>query len=327
MDGTLLKEDGGFVLRFERHLAHPVERVFRAVTEPAELAGWFPGKVEIDLVVGGRAKFTDSGLDIDPELLASEGTVTELDPPHLFAFTWGRDLLRFELRPEPSGCLLVFTHSFAGRASAPRSAAGWSVCLDLLTAMLAGTKADTEVWTRYFERYRDDLGTEGTYTRDGDTAVLRFERLLEHPVAQVWAALTEPDRLATWLAEVDLEPAVGGAVEMRFSNPPGYLVRGLVTRVDAPRLLEYTWTSTGEPAGTVKWQLIPVGRRCILLLTHTVEGHWDEAGTLAAWHLHLCLLGDALAGLATWPLSQARWRELHHSYAGTIAAEGAEDSP
>ena len=324
MDGTLLSEDGGFLLRFERHLPHPVERVFRAVTEPGELAGWFPGQVEIDLVVGGRARFAGTGLDIDPELLPSEGTVTELDPPRLFAFTWGKDLLRFELRPEGGGCLLVFTHRFAARASAPRSAAGWSLCLDLLTAALDGTSANTAAWARYYERYRDELGSEGAYTREGDTAVLNFERLLEHPAGKVWAALTEPGRLAGWLADAEIELAVGGVVELRFSDPPGYLVRGVVTRLDPPRVLEYTWTSTGEPAGTVKWQLIPVGERCILLLTHTVTGRFDEAGTLAAWHVHLSLLASALAGLETWPFPGARWQELHDSYAGTTAATRAK---
>ena len=28
-------------IRIERRLAHPIERVFRAVTEPAEMARWF----------------------------------------------------------------------------------------------------------------------------------------------------------------------------------------------------------------------------------------------------------------------------------------------
>ncbi len=33
-------------LRFERRLDFPVERVWRAVSEPAELAQWFPGSVD-----------------------------------------------------------------------------------------------------------------------------------------------------------------------------------------------------------------------------------------------------------------------------------------
>ena len=105
--------------------------------------------------------FADAGLDVDPELLASKGEVTELDPPRVFAFTWGEDLLRFELHPAARGCTLVFTHSFANRASAPRSGAGWSICLSRLLALLDGTNAEGEKWREYFARYSDELGCDG----------------------------------------------------------------------------------------------------------------------------------------------------------------------
>src|SRR5207244_10895130 len=118
------------------------------------------------------------------------------------------------------------------------------------------------------------LGSEGTFTRDGETGVLRFERVIDRPVDDVWAALTEPDRLRQWLAEADVDARDGGRVELRFANPPGYVVRGTVTRADAPSAFEHTWTSEGEPDGVVKWQLIPAGERCILLFTHTVQGRW-----------------------------------------------------
>jgi hypothetical protein len=38
-DGVLEKRDGKDVLRFERHLAHPIERVWAALSEPGELVG------------------------------------------------------------------------------------------------------------------------------------------------------------------------------------------------------------------------------------------------------------------------------------------------
>ena len=37
--------DGRPALRFERRLNHSVERVWRAVTDPAELARWFVSEV------------------------------------------------------------------------------------------------------------------------------------------------------------------------------------------------------------------------------------------------------------------------------------------
>jgi uncharacterized protein YndB with AHSA1/START domain len=323
MDGTLLRDGERCVLRFERRLAHPVERVWRAVTEPSELAHWFPGEVEIDLAVGGKITFAEQEFEGDLELLPTHGTVTELDPPRLFAFTWGDDPLRFELTPDGDGCVLVFTHGFENRAGATRFAAGWDVCLDALEAALAGTQASGAGWAEYHERYADELGSDGTFTRDGGSAVFRFERVLDRPIEDVWAALTEPERLRQWLVEAgaDFEATEGGRVELRFGGTPDTIGTGAVTRVDPPKVLEYTSTGPDDPDGVLKWQLIPAGDRCLLLFTHTVHGDVNAAGTLAAWHVHLALLATSLAGEPTWPLPEERCKELKAMY-GALARRG-----
>ncbi len=45
-DGTLETIDGRPALRFDRTLAHSVERVWRAITEPTELERWFPAAAD-----------------------------------------------------------------------------------------------------------------------------------------------------------------------------------------------------------------------------------------------------------------------------------------
>jgi hypothetical protein len=67
-----------------------------------------------------------------------DGRVTELDPPRVFAFDWGGENLRFELRPERDGCLLVFTNTLDDRSKLARVGAGWHLCLDVLEADLDG---------------------------------------------------------------------------------------------------------------------------------------------------------------------------------------------
>src|SRR3954452_13671234 len=107
-------------LRFERRLPHPIEKVWRAVSEPAELAHWFPCSVEVgELRVGAPVHFVFPG-DVAPEM---DGEVTALDPPRLLAFTWGEDELRFELEPDGDGCLLRFTDVIGEREKAARGAA------------------------------------------------------------------------------------------------------------------------------------------------------------------------------------------------------------
>src|SRR5438128_7201639 len=66
--------------------------------------------------------------------------LTEPDPPRVFAFDWGEENLRFELRPEGDGCLLVFTNTLDDRSKLARVGAGWHLCLDVLEANLDGRK-------------------------------------------------------------------------------------------------------------------------------------------------------------------------------------------
>jgi uncharacterized protein YndB with AHSA1/START domain len=80
----------------------------------------------------------------------------------------------------------------------------------------------------------------------------RVERqaLLEAPPAEVWNALTEPGRLAGWLAEraeIDLRP--GGELWLRLLD--GTERRGFVEAADAPARLVLWWreaAAEGEDA-------------------------------------------------------------------------------
>jgi hypothetical protein len=83
------------------------------------------------------------------------GTIRSWDPPRLFEWTWDTDVLRWELRPDGAGTLLVFTTWLADpEASAAASvAAGYHVCLEQLQELLddAGVKLplierDTGPW-------------------------------------------------------------------------------------------------------------------------------------------------------------------------------------
>jgi Activator of Hsp90 ATPase homolog 1-like protein len=139
MNGTLETIDGRPTLRFERRLAYPPERVWRALTDPDELSRWFPSEEE--------------PLD-----------VSDREEPRLLAGTWYGDELRFELRPDGEGCILVFTHSFADRETAARTAAGWDGCFARLEALLAGqpmSERDAlEAWPEVHERYAEEFGVD-----------------------------------------------------------------------------------------------------------------------------------------------------------------------
>jgi uncharacterized protein YndB with AHSA1/START domain len=159
MDATLTTEDGRYVLRFARRLPHAPEKVWRAVTDPAQLSRWFPADMEMELRRGAPIRFTFRQNEGPP----GEGVILELDPPRLFAFSWGHELLRFELTPDGAGCVLVLTDTFDDPAKAARDAAGWDVCLDGLEALLDGRSPDwapMERWAERFAAYRTEFGPE-----------------------------------------------------------------------------------------------------------------------------------------------------------------------
>ena len=136
-DAILEDDRGRTVLRFERTLRHPPERVWRALTEVDDLRGWHPSPFELEPEMGGTVRFLPPDGDA-----FGDGRVTEYDPPRALAYTWGEDELRFELRDHDDGCLLVLTHTFDDHFKAARDAAGWTICLANLERALAGQPAD-----------------------------------------------------------------------------------------------------------------------------------------------------------------------------------------
>src|SRR3546814_8444458 len=99
-DGELMDIDGRPALRFERTYAHPMERVWRAVTSPEEMAAWFPSSVQGERAVGAALVFDDE----DQRAAAREAgeptrvdgtlfrvTVVAYDPPKVFSVTRSED--------------------------------------------------------------------------------------------------------------------------------------------------------------------------------------------------------------------------------------------
>jgi uncharacterized protein YndB with AHSA1/START domain len=150
-DGKLIETEDGVGVRFERRFSHPIERVWRAVTEAGELAAWFPDTIEGEFAQGAEVrfpKFAEMGLP-------SVGTVTEFDPPRLLTFTWGPSSLSFELETDGDGCRLVLTDMLP-REETAKNAAGWEVCLGDLEARLAGedpTEWSEDRWSTLHEAY------------------------------------------------------------------------------------------------------------------------------------------------------------------------------
>ena len=135
----------------------------------------------------------------------------------------------------------------------------------------------------------------GTLRADDERCAVRFERLYDFRPDELWAALTEPEQLRGWLAHVrELELRRGGAVVLDFGG--GEEVRGEVLEVEPGRVLEYTWTFTGESESVVRFELEPRGEGTLLVLDHRRLGREAGVGYGAGWHAHLDMLEATLRG-------------------------------
>ena len=119
-DGTLLHRDGTYILRYERRLRHPLDRVWAAITEPAQIAEWL-GEADLELVDGGSVelRWLNAKDDGDRYAAIARGRVSALDPPHLLELdTDVHGVLRWELREEADGTGLTFTVTVVPRPRA-----------------------------------------------------------------------------------------------------------------------------------------------------------------------------------------------------------------
>jgi uncharacterized protein YndB with AHSA1/START domain len=157
MYGTLEeRDDGRWQLRFTRTVGHPIEKVWRAVTEPQHLALWFPSTIEGEREAGARLKFSFPGGTVDP----IGGEMLAYDPPSLLELRWGTDVLRIELRPVDDGTELTLVDVLDDLGKGVRDGAGWHTCLDALEAALNGSESArrqlgrwAELQPRYAERF------------------------------------------------------------------------------------------------------------------------------------------------------------------------------
>jgi uncharacterized protein YndB with AHSA1/START domain len=124
----------------------------------------------------------------------------------------------------------------------------------------------------------------------------RLERFLEHDQSAVWAMLTEPDRMVEWLAPGEIELRKGGAAKLNFADS-GIVIDSSVSEFEPPSLLEFSWSSPGEPARPVRWETAPVAGGTNLTLTLRLPEDEDIARSCAGWEAHLMMLLAAIEGI------------------------------
>ena len=158
------KEGDRWTLILVRELRHPPMKVWRALTDPAELHEWAPFDADRNLGTAGPAKLSTVGA---PTRNVSDSNVTRAEPPKLLEYSWGENEMRWELEPLGDGTRLTLWHNI-GRKFVAMGAAGWHICFDVLDRFLAGHPIGRIVagdamkfgWQRLNGEYSKQFGLE-----------------------------------------------------------------------------------------------------------------------------------------------------------------------
>ena len=160
MEGTLEQTDAGPRLCFIRHLAHPPEKVWRAITEPEHLSAWFPDTIVVERwAVGAPLRFEPAAGTAD----TFDGEVLSYEPPTMLELRWGTDVIRLEVEPAGDGTKLTLLDTIDELGKAARDGAGWHTCLDQLEHHLDGTTppwSASDRWRELHPAYVETLGPE-----------------------------------------------------------------------------------------------------------------------------------------------------------------------
>jgi uncharacterized protein YndB with AHSA1/START domain len=152
----------------------------------------------------------------------------------------------------------------------------------------------------------------GELRHDRSGRAVRFERHYATDVEDLWAACTDPDRLARWFADVAGDLNVGGKAFIGFRD--GDHTEISIRRCEPPHALELDWAFGEEAMSVLSVELTTSDDGgTLLVLDHRALPTSSAPGYAAGWHAYLDLLEACVAGRepSTW---QQRFNELIGDY-------------
>jgi len=145
---------------------------------------------------------------------------------------------------------------------------------------------------------------------DEQHGAVRVEHVYDTDLDDLWSAITEPDRLARWVATVEGDLRLGGTIQARFTS--SWEGPGRIDVCDAPNHLVLTMEPGTDEEAVIEAVLTAEGERTRLV----VEERGLPLNVLyqhgAGWQAHVEDLGRYLAGgESKW---RARWQALAPTY-------------
>ena len=151
----------------------------------------------------------------------------------------------------------------------------------------------------------------GTLHSQDGKGVVRMESHYDTDINDLWQALTDPRRLAHWLADVEGDLRVGGEFRATFTS--GWKGVGRIDACEPPRRLLVSTTADGEDETVISAQLYAVGDQTRLIIEQRGIPLDELAAHGAGWQVHVEDLQAHLVGQARCDIA-ARWTSLAPSY-------------
>jgi uncharacterized protein YndB with AHSA1/START domain len=141
--------------------------------------------------------------------------------------------------------------------------------------------------------------------------VVRMEGRYDTDIDDLWAALTDPERLARWIGEVSGDLQIGGEFSARFTST--WEGAGRVDVCDRPHRLLVTMSPGSVDETVIEAELHGDGDQTMLVVEERglpLDSYADHG---AGWQAHVEDLDAHLTGQdrTEW---HARWTELIPSY-------------
>ena len=160
----------------------------------------------------------------------------------------------------------------------------------------------------------------GTIRDNDGVGVVRMEDTYDTTAEDLWSALTDPARLARWIAEVKGQLAVGGAFHATFTS--GWEGPGRVEECEPPHRLLLTMSPGEDEETVIEAELVADGNRTWMWIEERGIPVPDLPGNGAGWQAHVEDLASYLAGRerTDW---RSRWKELIPAYRAQASDEQA----
>jgi uncharacterized protein YndB with AHSA1/START domain len=142
-------------------------------------------------------------------------------------------------------------------------------------------------------------------------AVVRMQDRFSTDIMDLWSALTDPERLARWIATVDGDLRLGGEFRARFTS--GWEGPGRIDVCEPPLRLLVTMSPGQDDQTVVEAEIIPEADQTLLVVEERGLPLDEAAAHGAGWQAHIEDLAAHLAGQpsADW---RTRWAALTPTY-------------